>query len=144
MRERARRACRIMSTPATVTLPRLGARVPQSRRIAVVLPAPLAPSRPKTSPRRTPRSTSRTAANAPKFRHSPLASIAAGPGSAMALRTLAERQLAQGDVVQARRARVDVQRRLASFELGLQRIRRAPRLQPQPDLPTHRKGEVHS
>src|SRR5215469_3105283 len=56
------------------TIPALGCRRPSSRRIRVVLPAPLAPSRPTTSPRRTTRSAAETAVNAPKRRDAPLAS----------------------------------------------------------------------
>src|SRR5215472_598499 len=52
--------------PNSRTIPALGRRRPSSRRMRVVLPAPLAPSRPTTSPRPMTRSAADTAVNAPK------------------------------------------------------------------------------
>ena len=51
-------------------LPALGARLPVSICMVVVLPAPLGPSNPRTSPRRKVKSMSRTAACAPNCRDS--------------------------------------------------------------------------
>ena len=56
--------------PQMVMLPALGERLPVSICIVVVLPAPLGPSRPRTSPRRRVKSIARTAACAPKDRDS--------------------------------------------------------------------------
>ena len=58
--------------PKRMTSPRLGASRPSSILISVVLPAPLAPSRPTTSRGATCRSTSRTAAKWPNMRVAPV------------------------------------------------------------------------
>src|SRR5271156_1950075 len=63
---RTRRAWRATSKPATQALPSLGGSSVVSIRTNVVLPAPLGPSRPKTSPRRTSKLTLSTAVNWPK------------------------------------------------------------------------------
>ena len=56
------------SMPHILMLPVLGARLPVSICIVVVLPAPLGPSKPSTSPRRKSTSMPRTARLPPKFR----------------------------------------------------------------------------
>src|SRR5215469_5589513 len=53
-------------SPNSRMLPPLGLSRPSMRRMSVVLPAPLAPSRPRISPRRTLRLTASTAVNWPK------------------------------------------------------------------------------
>src|SRR3569623_245560 len=53
--------------PASSMLPPSGSIRPSSRRSVVVLPAPLGPSRPKHSPRRTVRSRPRTTSVSPYF-----------------------------------------------------------------------------
>ena len=58
--------CRIMSNPATVPEPDVGRLRPHSIRMAVVLPAPLAPRNPKISPRRTSKLMLSTAVKLPK------------------------------------------------------------------------------
>src|SRR5512143_976121 len=74
------------SCPATVASPALGASRPVSIRIAVVLPAPLAPRKPNTSPACTSNVMWSTAVNAPKVRVRPLASIArSGTGDSLLL-----------------------------------------------------------
>ena len=60
------------SCPNRRTSPRLGGSKPSSILISVVLPAPLAPSRPTTSRGATWRSTSRTAAKWPNTRVAPM------------------------------------------------------------------------
>ena len=68
MRARASAGAVRRSTPATSIWPPLGGSSPHSIRKVVDLPAPFAPSRPNTSPRRTERSSSRTARKSPKRR----------------------------------------------------------------------------
>jgi hypothetical protein len=53
------------SIPATLMLPLLGRRIPAIIRIVVVLPAPLGPSRPNSSPRGTWSEIPSTAVNFP-------------------------------------------------------------------------------
>src|SRR5208282_1025952 len=60
------RGYRATSKPATVARPSLGASSVVSIRTTVVLPAPLGPSSPNTSPRRTSKLTLSTAVKAPK------------------------------------------------------------------------------
>ncbi len=67
-------------SPASSTSPTVGGSSPQSILMVVVLPAPLAPSSPYTSPGRTARFTSFTASNAPKLRPSPRAAMATASG----------------------------------------------------------------
>src|SRR5438552_39857 len=67
------------SWPATRAVPLLGASSPVNIRIAVVLPAPLAPRNPNTSPGCTSNVMRSTATNAPNLRVRSAASIA-GPG----------------------------------------------------------------
>jgi hypothetical protein len=55
-----------MSKPATVPLPEVGFRSPQSMRMTVVFPAPLEPRKPKISPGATSKDTRSTATNSPK------------------------------------------------------------------------------
>src|SRR6185369_16431292 len=59
-----------MSKPTTRPVPPVGSRIPHSMRMVVDLPAPLGPSTPKISPRRTCSETSRTAHCWPKRRDS--------------------------------------------------------------------------
>src|ERR1700722_3004227 len=59
------RGCRATSKPATNAWPPLGVSSVVSIRTTVVLPAPLGPSNPKTSPRRTSKLTLSTAVKAP-------------------------------------------------------------------------------
>ncbi len=54
-----------MSTPPTWTDPLVGWRIPAIIRIVVVLPAPLGPSSPNSSPRDTSREIPSTAVNLP-------------------------------------------------------------------------------
>ena len=61
-----------MSSPATVAVPSVGSSSPHSMRIVVVLPEPLGPSRPKTSPRGICSVRRETAVTAPKRRVSSL------------------------------------------------------------------------
>ena len=68
MRPRAGAAAVRRSKPATRNVPAVGGSRPHSMRKVVDLPAPLAPSRPKISPRATVKLTSSTATNAPKRR----------------------------------------------------------------------------
>ena len=63
------------SKPATQALPSVGWLKPVSIRIAVVLPAPLAPRKPKISPWRTLKEIWSTAVNVPKRLVSPSTSI---------------------------------------------------------------------
>src|SRR5437588_5599646 len=62
------------SRPKTRTLPPLGRSRPSRWRISVVLPAPLAPTRPKTQPRGTVRLTPSSARLGPKRRVKPRSS----------------------------------------------------------------------
>ena len=55
------------SCPATMAVPEVGSMSPQSMRMVVDLPAPLAPRNPKISPRATVKFTPSTALNGPKF-----------------------------------------------------------------------------
>ncbi len=66
------------SKPATVALPLLGCESVQSMLIVVVLPAPLGPRKPKTSPVPTSKLTPRTASNSPKDLRRSVTEIAAG------------------------------------------------------------------
>src|ERR1700674_2836638 len=63
------------SSPAKRALPAVGCIRPQSMRMMVDLPAPLLPSRPKTSPRETVKLTPSTAVKSPKRLTSPSTSI---------------------------------------------------------------------
>ena len=54
------------SWPSTVAVPAVGLRIVESMRSVVVLPAPLAPSRPKISPVRQSKSMPRTARTSPR------------------------------------------------------------------------------
>src|SRR5215470_17460955 len=56
----------LTSNPPTVAVPEVGARSPQRMRIAVDLPAPLGPRKPKISPGRTSSETLLTATKSPK------------------------------------------------------------------------------
>src|SRR5271156_7160005 len=78
---RTRRAWRATSKPATQALPSLGGSSVVSIRTNVVLPAPLGPSRPKTSPRRTSKLTLSTAVKVPKRLVRSLVCIASESGS---------------------------------------------------------------
>src|SRR5947209_9317697 len=60
-----------MSTPQTTTRPLVGRRYPVMTRIVVVLPAPLGPSRPRTSPCSRSKVTSEMASVRPKRRLTP-------------------------------------------------------------------------
>jgi hypothetical protein len=62
--------------PSTLTSPASRLRYPSRISTIVVLPAPLGPSRPKTSPLSTLKSTPRTASTAPYALRSPLTVIA--------------------------------------------------------------------
>src|SRR5450755_835365 len=64
------------SRPRTRRLPAVGFARPSSSRISVVLPAPLAPRKPKATPRETTRSTPSSAAREPKDLPRPRDSIA--------------------------------------------------------------------
>ena len=68
------------SWPSTRIVPAVGSARPSSRRISVVLPAPLAPRKPKATPRGTSRSTPSRAARSPKRLPSPRVSMARGVG----------------------------------------------------------------
>src|SRR6186997_1677506 len=65
------------STPSTRPVPEVGFSRPQSMRIVVDLPAPLAPRKPKISPASTVRLTPSTAVKAPKRFVRPASSTAA-------------------------------------------------------------------
>ena len=69
-------ACVYMSQPATVPVPSVGRLSPHSMRIAVVLPAPLAPRKPKISPLRTSKDMWSTAVKDPNFFVSPFTDMA--------------------------------------------------------------------
>src|SRR5918994_2056948 len=56
----------VIGSPATVTDPRSGFSNPQIIEIAVVLPAPFGPRRPKVSPGEMPKLTPSTAVRSPK------------------------------------------------------------------------------
>src|SRR5512138_2300905 len=60
-------ASRLRSNPATVPLPPLGGRMPQSIRMVVDFPAPFGPRKPKISPLLTSRLTRFTATKSPKL-----------------------------------------------------------------------------
>ncbi len=77
MRARAALLARRMSTPATRRVPAEGGSRPQSIRKVVVLPAPLAPKRPKISPRRTVKVLLLTASKWPKNLRKPSTSTTA-------------------------------------------------------------------
>src|ERR1035437_4484720 len=68
MARRTPTACAVMEKPATRASPDVGGSSVVSILIVVVLPAPLEPSRPKTSPALTERVRASTAVNAPKRR----------------------------------------------------------------------------
>src|SRR5258708_10618455 len=71
-----------MSIPSIRAVPEVGVRSPQSIRSVVVLPAPLAPRKPKISPRATAKLTPSTAVTTPYRLTSCLASTAADvPGA---------------------------------------------------------------
>src|SRR5271167_96198 len=78
---RTRVGCRATSSPATRASPEVGGSSVVSIRTSVVLPAPLGPSSPKTSPRSTSNVTSLTAVKLPKRLQRSLVVIAAEPGS---------------------------------------------------------------
>ena len=63
---RARTAMSRGAPPSTSTVPEVGRMMSSSMRIVVVLPAPLGPRKPNTSPRSISRSRSATAVNSPK------------------------------------------------------------------------------
>src|SRR5438105_4626666 len=63
------------SRPSTLALPPVGASRPQSTRMSVDLPEPLGPSRPKTMPRWTVRSTPFRAWKSPNLRLTPCTSM---------------------------------------------------------------------
>src|SRR5260370_9894475 len=84
MFSRTWRGYRATSKPATNPWPLLGAMSVVSIRTMVVLPAPLGPSSPKTSPRRTSKLTLSTAVNAPKRLVRSLVCIAGESGSIVA------------------------------------------------------------
>ena len=64
-----------MSKPATMPVPDVGLLSPHSIRMAVVLPAPLAPRKPNISPGRTEKEMWSTAVKVPKRLVSPSTSI---------------------------------------------------------------------
>src|SRR5262245_40633906 len=66
MLERTRSASRVTSWPSTEAVPRAKGTSPHRARISVVLPEPLGPSSPKTSPAGTARLTPSTAVTLPK------------------------------------------------------------------------------
>src|ERR1700730_10487496 len=71
-----------MSIPSMSAVPEVGTRRPQSMRRVVVFPAPLAPRKPKISPRATSKLTPSTAVTTPYFLTRCLASTTAeGPGA---------------------------------------------------------------
>src|SRR5579871_1764051 len=78
---RTRVGWRAMSSPATRASPEVGGSRVHSIRTSVVLPAPLGPSSPKTSPRATSKLTPLTAVKLPKRLQRSLVVIAAEPGS---------------------------------------------------------------
>src|ERR1700722_14835922 len=78
---RTRVGCRATSSPATQASPELGGNSVVSIRTSVVLPAPLGPSSPNTSPRATSKVTPLTAVKAPKRLQRSLVVIAAEVGS---------------------------------------------------------------
>src|SRR5512135_3652342 len=78
---RTRTGSRATSKPATNPCPAVGTISVVSMRLSVVLPAPLGPSRPNNSPRRTSKLTRSTAVNSPKRLVSSRAWIAAGDDS---------------------------------------------------------------
>src|SRR5277367_3248988 len=78
------RGCFATSKPATSAWPPLGVSRVVSIRTTVVLPAPLGPSSPKTSPRRTSKLTLSTAVKAPKRLVRSLVCIASESGSIIA------------------------------------------------------------
>src|SRR5713101_4673782 len=75
------RGCRATSMPVTYACPSVGGISVVSILTIVVLPAPLGPSSPNTSPRRTSKLTLSTAVNAPKRLVSSLVCIAGDSGS---------------------------------------------------------------
>src|SRR5450631_1523000 len=82
MRALALRGSRRMSMPSMRAVPEVGVSNPQSMRRVVVLPAPLAPRKPKISPRATAKLTLSTAVMTPYRLTSCLASTAAdAPGA---------------------------------------------------------------
>ncbi len=66
------------SWPSTVAVPPSGGKKQLSIFMVVVLPAPLGPMKPSTSPLLTANETSSTATSGPKVLRSPLASIIGG------------------------------------------------------------------
>src|SRR5271168_3933062 len=84
MFSRTWRGCRATSKPATNAWPPLGVKSVVSIRTTVVLPAPLGPSNPKTSPRRTSKLTLSTAVKVPKRLVRSLVCIASESGSIVA------------------------------------------------------------
>src|SRR5713226_8111162 len=78
------RGCRATSKPATYACPSVGAISVVSILTIVVLPAPLGPSSPKTSPRRTSKLTLSTAVKVPKRLVRSLVCIASESGSIVA------------------------------------------------------------
>src|SRR5260370_38408469 len=84
MFSRTWRGYRATSKPATNAWPPLGVMSVVSIRTIVVFPAPLGPSSPKTSPRRTSKLTLSTAVNAPKHLVRSLVCIAGESGSIVA------------------------------------------------------------
>src|SRR5208282_6107692 len=78
---RTRVGCRATSSPATCASPEVGGSSVVSMRTSVVLPAPLGPRRPNTSPRWTSKLTPFTAVKLPKRLQRSLVVIAAEPGS---------------------------------------------------------------
>ena len=68
----------VTSTPSTRTVPEVGSSKLASTRKVVVLPAPLSPRKPTTSPLAMVKLRSRMAARSPKYLESWFASIMAG------------------------------------------------------------------
>src|SRR4029079_14314923 len=89
-RERTSSGRSVTSRPSTQARPSVGAISAVSTRTVVVLPAPLGPSSPRTSPRFTSRSTPRLAHSSPKRRPRPVARSITGSGVVM-LPSLTER-----------------------------------------------------
>src|ERR1019366_10561960 len=142
MRPRAARAWRTMSIPATRISPLVGGSVPHSMRIAVVLPAPLAPSSPNPSPWRTARSFSLTATKSPKRRVRRRASMALFGASAIAL-TRGKCKITQRDVVQRRAQLPHGERRGNPRDRCAKRCRIGAGGEPYLERLAHGKHELH-
>src|SRR6185369_14875219 len=92
------------SRPRQVPLPPSAFSRPQSMRMKVVLPLPLGPRKPQTSPRRTCRSIAFTTTRSPNFLVMPVTSIASSPSMAGGL--AAELDVDRLPRVELRRSRV--------------------------------------